>query len=104
MIDRLSDRFAPLADENPSAEWAELAKLTDALLKDGKATPTPLGFEYVAEASGNLPAPAGEVEIRGHAARSRATRACRGPSPRRGAPGAPRLPPPLGLPGLRPGF
>jgi hypothetical protein len=54
MMDRLSDRFAPSPGDQPSPAWTELAALTDALLKDGKAKPTPLGFEYVAEAPGDL--------------------------------------------------
>ncbi|QDU19049.1 hypothetical protein [Urbifossiella limnaea] len=54
MMERLADRFAPGPGDTPDAAWAALAELTDALLKGGQTTPTPLGFGYAAEAKGDL--------------------------------------------------
>ncbi|MFO0798229.1 MAG: hypothetical protein U0804_12195 [Gemmataceae bacterium] len=53
MMERLADRIAPDPGDTAAA-WAAVADLTDALLKGGKTTPTPLGFGYAAEAKGDL--------------------------------------------------
>lgn len=49
-----ADCFAASGGERPTPTQEAATKLTDALLLDGKTTPTPLGFEYVGEVPDDL--------------------------------------------------